>query len=126
MTGANNKVPVPVRYRYRYGTGTGTVPVQVRYRFVFNLMHEYGIEYISPFHRFRLIKKEPLWHRASQLGETVNINKSDTLIISLPVSNFPYCRRRLEKKAKAKVVASVWGAEIIQFLAALAVLLRSI
>ena len=67
-------------------------------------MHEYGIEYISPFHRFRLIKKEPLWHRASQLGETVNINKSDTLIISLPVCKFSirYCRRRLEKKQRQR------------------------
>ena len=31
-------------------------------------------------------------------------------------------RRRMETEAKAKVVASVWGAEFIQFLAALAVL----
>ena len=32
-------------------------------------------------------------------------------------------RRRMEREAKAKVVASVWGAEFIQFLAALAVFL---
>ena len=32
----------------------------------------------------------------------------------------------METEAKAKVVASVWGAEFIQFLAALAVLPRSI
>ena len=35
-------------------------------------------------------------------------------------------RRRMDTEAKAKVVASVWGAEFIQFLAALAVLPRSI
>ena len=35
-------------------------------------------------------------------------------------------RRRMEREAKAKVIASVWGAHIFQFLAALAVLLRSI
>ena len=31
-------------------------------------------------------------------------------------------RRRMELEDKAKVVASVWGAEFIQFLAALAIL----
>ena len=35
-------------------------------------------------------------------------------------------RRRKEREAKAKVVASVWGADFFQFLAALAVLPRSI
>ena len=35
-------------------------------------------------------------------------------------------RRRIETEGKAKVVASVWGAEFVQFLAALAVLPRSI
>ena len=35
-------------------------------------------------------------------------------------------RRRMETEAKAKVVASVWRAEFIQFIAALAVLPRSI
>ena len=35
-------------------------------------------------------------------------------------------RRRMEREAKAKVVASVWGAKFVQFLAALAVLPRSI
>ena len=30
-------------------------------------------------------------------------------------------RRRMEREAKAKVVASVWGAEFIQFLAVLPV-----
>ena len=34
-------------------------------------------------------------------------------------------RRRMETEAKAKVVASVWGAKFLQFLAALAVLPRS-
>ena len=32
-------------------------------------------------------------------------------------------RRRIQTEAKAKVVVSVWGAEFIQFLAALAVFL---
>ena len=35
-------------------------------------------------------------------------------------------RRRMETEAKAKVVASVWGAKFIHFLAAKAVLPRSI
>ena len=35
-------------------------------------------------------------------------------------------RRRIELEDKAKVVASVWGAECVQFLSALAVLPRSI
>ena len=35
-------------------------------------------------------------------------------------------RRRMETEAKAKVVASVWGAKFVQFLAALAVLSRLI
>ena len=35
-------------------------------------------------------------------------------------------RRRMEKEAKPKVVVSVWGAEFVQFLAAPAVLPRSI
>ena len=35
-------------------------------------------------------------------------------------------RRRIDTDAKAKVVASVWGAEFIQFLAAQACLLQSI
>ena len=34
-------------------------------------------------------------------------------------------RRRIETEGKAKVVASVWGAELNKFLAALAVLYRS-
>ena len=37
-----------------------------------------------------------------------------------------YHRRRMELKDKAKVVASVWGAKFVQFLAALAVLPWSI
>ena len=35
-------------------------------------------------------------------------------------------RRRMEREAKAKVVASVWGTDFVQFLATLAVLPRSI
>ena len=35
-------------------------------------------------------------------------------------------RRRMETEAMVKVVASVWGTEFIQFLAALAILTRSI
>ena len=35
-------------------------------------------------------------------------------------------RRRMETEGKAKVVASVWGAKFVQFLAALAVFSRSI
>ena len=35
-------------------------------------------------------------------------------------------RRRIETEGKAKVVASVWGAKFVQFLAALAVLYLSI
>ena len=35
-------------------------------------------------------------------------------------------RRRIKTEEKAKVVASVWGEEFIQFLAALAVLPRTI
>ena len=35
-------------------------------------------------------------------------------------------RRRIKTEEKAKIVASVWGAEFIQFLAALAVLPRTI
>ena len=35
-------------------------------------------------------------------------------------------RRRMEREAKAKVVASVWGADFVQFLAALAILPRLI
>ena len=35
-------------------------------------------------------------------------------------------RRRMETEEKAKVVNAVWGADFIQFLAALAVLPRSI
>ena len=34
--------------------------------------------------------------------------------------------RRIETEGKAKVVVSVWGAEFVQFLAALAVLLRGL
>ena len=34
-------------------------------------------------------------------------------------------RRRIETEGKAKVVASVWGAEFVKFFAALAVLCRS-
>ena len=37
-----------------------------------------------------------------------------------------YHRRRIETEGKAKVIASVWGTEFFQFLAALAVLSRSI
>ena len=37
-----------------------------------------------------------------------------------------YCRRRMEREAKAKVVTSVWGADFIQFLGVLAILPRSI
>ena len=40
--------------------------------------------------------------------------------------HYHYHRRRIETEAKAKVVAAVWGAEFISFLAALAVLPRSI
>ena len=36
----------------------------------------------------------------------------------------PHHRRRMKREAKAKVVASVWGAEFVQFLAALVVLPR--
>ena len=46
----------------------------------------------------------------------------------IQVSNM-YCsshRRRIEREAKAKVVASVWGADFVQFPAALADLPRSI
>ena len=38
----------------------------------------------------------------------------------------PGHRRRMDREAKAKVVASVWGAEFVQFLAAQAFLPRSI
>ena len=39
---------------------------------------------------------------------------------------YPGHRRRTETEGKAKVVASVWGAEFVQFLAVLAVLPQSI
>ena len=35
-------------------------------------------------------------------------------------------RRRIETEGKAKVVASVWGAEFVKFLAALAIFAQSI
>ena len=35
-------------------------------------------------------------------------------------------RRRIYKEAKAKVIVTVWGAEFIKFLAALAILVQSI
>ena len=41
-------------------------------------------------------------------------------------ASYEYHRRRMETEAKAKVVTSVWGADFVQFLAALAVLPRSI
>ena len=44
----------------------------------------------------------------------------------VPWSQGPAHRRRIESEDKAKVVASVWGAECVQFLAALAVFPRSI
>ena len=51
--------------------------------------------------------------------------------VSLPICDqlllvYFYHRRRMETEAKAKVVSSVWGAAFIKFLAALAVLPRSI
>ena len=36
-----------------------------------------------------------------------------------------YNRRKIATEGKAKVIASVWGAEFVQFFAALAVLSRS-
>ena len=42
------------------------------------------------------------------------------------VGNITNHRGRMEREAKAKVVAPVWGAEFIQFLGALAVFPRSI
>ena len=45
----------------------------------------------------------------------------------LPSSVIPHChRRRINTEAKAKVVASVWWKEFIQFLAALAIFPRTI
>ena len=41
-------------------------------------------------------------------------------------SETPGHRRRIETEGKAKVVTSVWGAQFVQFLAALAVLPQSI
>ena len=38
----------------------------------------------------------------------------------------PYHRRRTGTETKTKVVASIWGAKIVQFLAVLAFLTRSI
>ena len=58
----------------------------------------------------------------------VGQKEDDQGIHSFPTSTqtFLYThRRRMEREAKAKVVASVWGADFVQFLAALAVLPRS-
>ena len=53
------------------------------------------------------------------------INSSFTLgckyDLSMPYSK-PYCRRRIKTEEKAKVVAAVWGTELIQFIAVLAIL----
>ena len=38
------------------------------------------------------------------------------------INRIAYCRRRIKTEEKVKVVASVWGKEFIQFLAALAFL----
>ena len=46
-------------------------------------------------------------------------------LYGVPVHQYAH-RRRMETEAKAKVVPSVWGADIVQFLAALAVLPRSV
>ena len=53
-------------------------------------------------------------------GRMVIIHSADYPVIFTP------SRRRMEREAMAKVVASVWGAEFIQFLGALAVLSQSI
>ena len=47
---------------------------------------------------------------------------------SLYTGNYHYTQKKdgVETEAKAKVVASVWGAKFVQFLAALSVLPRSI
>ena len=45
---------------------------------------------------------------------------------SIPVLLPRQNRRRMESEGKAKVVASVWGAKFVQYLAALAVFPRSI
>ena len=50
---------------------------------------------------------------------------SNLITTLFPFVRFSH-RRRMETEAKAKVVASGWGAEFIQFLAVLAVLPRSI
>ena len=52
--------------------------------------------------------------------------KSAKVKLDMPQSESFNHRRRITKKDKAKVVASVWGAEFVQFLAALAVLPWSI
>ena len=53
---------------------------------------------------------------------TFTFYKTQGHFISLPVS-FDH-RRRMEREGKAKVVASIWGANCVQFLAMLAVLPR--
>ena len=53
-------------------------------------------------------------------GRMVIIHSADYPVIFTP------SRRRMEREAMAKVVASVWGAEFIKFLGALAVLSQSI
>ena len=48
---------------------------------------------------------------------------SHSISVSLPTGEWlgsVICRRRIKTKEKAKVVAAVWGEEIIKFLAALA------
>ena len=41
---------------------------------------------------------------------------------NVPPTDRNPCRRRINTDEKAKVVAAVWGTEMIQFLAALAIL----
>ena len=62
-----------------------------------------------------------------QLDLTLNCEYAQFFALSLAqfLCSNPHWRR-VEREAKAKVVASDWGAEFIQFLAALTVLPRSI
>ena len=53
-------------------------------------------------------------------------HKKKLTSVHCPNGIAPEHRRKIKTEEKAKVVASVWGAEIVQFLAALAVLPRSI
>ena len=53
-------------------------------------------------------------------------NEENILIVVQPFQSSLYCRRRMEREAKAKVVTSVWGAEFVKLLAPLAVLPRSL